>query len=50
MAESTKLVPFFQKINPNVVFQWKETITQNEKIKSRLEEALLDNAEKHKNE
>lgn len=48
MAKSTKLVPFFQKIDSAVVFKWKETITANEKIKERLEEALLDNTEKHK--
>lgn len=47
MAKSTKLVPFFQKIDPDVVFRWKETITANEKIKKRLEEALEDNTKKH---
>lgn len=48
MAKSTKLIPFFQKIDPEVIYKWKETITQNEKIKERLEEALLDNIIKHK--
>ncbi len=45
-----KLVPFFQKINRDVVFKWKETITQNERIKERLEEALKKDTEEHKNE
>lgn len=50
MAQSTKLVPFFQKIDEKVVFNWKETITRNETMRKRLEEALEDNMEKHKNE
>jgi len=47
MAKSTKLTPFFQKIEPDVLYKWKETITKNEKIKERLEEALMDNIKKH---
>ena len=46
--ENENSYPFFQKIDLNIVYKWKETITQNEMIKDRLEEALLDNAQKHK--
>ncbi len=44
----SKTKPFFQKIDAEILYRWKDSITQNEKIKDRLEEALLDNIEKHK--
>lgn len=47
MAESTKLAPFFQKIDGKIIYNWKETITRNETIRKRLEEALIDNSKKH---
>lgn len=47
MAKSTKLTPFFQKIEPKILYKWKDTITKNETIKERLEEALNDNTKKH---
>lgn len=50
MAKSTKLIPFFQKIEPDILYKWKETITKNETIKVRLEEALKKDTEEHKNE
>jgi len=50
MAESTKLVPFFQKINEKILFNWKESMTQNDSIRNRLEESLKDNMEKHKDD
>lgn len=50
MADSTKLVSFFQKIDPKVLESWKETINHTETIKKRLEESLEDNTKKHKNE
>lgn len=46
--EDENVVPFFQNISPEVIHDWKETMTRNETIRGRLEEALKDNAEKHK--
>ena len=48
MASSAKLKPFFQKIDAQVIYEWRETVTGNETIRERLEEALKDNALKHK--
>ena len=47
MANSTKLEPFFQKIDGKIINNWKETITHRETIRERLEEALRDNTQKH---
>ena len=47
MANSAKLEPFFQKIDGKTIYDWKETITHNETIRGRLEEALKDNTQKH---
>lgn len=48
MGTSAKLVPFFQKIDGGILFEWKETITQNETIKGRLENALKRDIEENK--
>lgn len=50
MAESTKLIAFFQKINPKILEEWKKTINRTELIRKRLEEALEDNTKKHRGE
>ena len=50
MAESTKLVTFTQRINAKIAEDWRRTINRVETIRARLEEALKDNTEKHKNE
>lgn len=47
MANS-KLIPFFQKIDEKIVYNWKETITRNETIRDRLEKALIKDTEEHK--
>ncbi len=48
MATSTKLSAFFQKIDEKIIYNWKETITRNETIRKRLEEALKKDTEEHK--
>jgi len=48
MGNSTKLVSFNSKIDPKILEEWKDTITHNELIRGRLEEALQDNIKKHK--
>ena len=48
MAVSAKLIPFFQKIDLQVIREWKDTITGNETFRARLEEALKDNTTKHR--
>lgn len=50
MAKSAKLIPFYQKINPEILKKWKESINRTEIMRVRLEEALLDNAKKHQGE
>jgi len=42
-----KLVPFFQKIDEKIIYNWKETITRNETIRKRLEEALKNDTNEH---
>ncbi len=42
-----EVIPFFQKIEGKTIYNWKETITHNETIRGRLEEALRDNTLKH---
>ena len=49
MMKSTKLVQIGNKINPDILIKWKESISGNEKKRERLEEALLDNIKKHDN-
>lgn len=43
-----KDVVFSQNINEDIVQEWKDTITKNEKIRDRLEESLVENTKKHK--
>lgn len=45
--ENENLSPFFQKIDPKVIYDWKETINHNETIRERLEEALRNNTNEH---
>ena len=40
MASSTKLVPFFQKIDSEILRRWKETVIGTETLRGRLEDAL----------
>lgn len=47
MAKSTKLAPFFQRIDPQILKDWKETITRNESMRERLEKALLNDIKNH---
>lgn len=48
MGSSAKLKPFFQKIDAQVISEWRETVTGIETFRERLEEALKDNTSKHR--
>jgi len=46
--ENENLIGFFEKIDPKILYNWRETITGNETFRARVEEALKDNTTKHR--